>query len=393
MKKRVVITIVILIFALIVFKALKLSGMRESMAEFKTEEITRGDLQKTVSSTGTINAVRTVEAGTQVSGIIDKLYVDFNDQVKKGQLLAVLDTVLLKTSLIDAKANVEKATAQLDQAEADLKRNEPLFKKGLISEAEFTPVQVKVKTQQATLKSAESALVRAKRNLEYAFIESPINGTVIQRSVEQGQTVAATLQAPVLFIIAEDLSKMEIHANVDESDIGQIKDGQKVQFEVQAYPDNIFSGEVKQIRLQPTTIQNVVNYTVIVDAVNDEYLLLPGMTATVDFIINEVEKALLIPNAALRFKPSDEMKNGKGAENNLSNNEKDGVSIWCLDQNEKPTQKIIHTGVSNGKKTEIVQSEYLEDGMKVITRFIESESKKEKNSNKSRGFEGGGPPF
>ena len=393
MKKRVVITIVILIFALIVFKALKLSGMRESMAEFKTEEITRGDLQKTVSSTGTINAVRTVEAGTQVSGIIDKLYVDFNDQVKKGQLLAVLDTVLLKTSLIDAKANVEKATAQLDQAEADLKRNEPLFKKGLISEAEFTPVQVKVKTQQATLKSAESALVRAKRNLEYAFIESPINGTVIQRSVEEGQTVAATLQAPVLFIIAEDLSKMEIHANVDESDIGQIKDGQKVQFEVQAYPDNIFSGEVKQIRLQPTTIQNVVNYTVIVDAVNDEYLLLPGMTATVDFIINEVEKALLIPNAALRFKPSDEMKNGKGAENNLSNNEKDGVSIWCLDQNEKPTQKIIHTGVSNGKKTEIVQSEYLEDGMKVITRFIESESKKEKNSNKSRGFEGGGPPF
>ena len=407
------IIIVVVVIGLIIFNAVSSNGANN---QYTFDKITRGDLLNTVSSTGTINAVSTVEVGTQVSGIIDQLYVDFNDQVQKGQLLAVLDTVLLKTTLMDAQANVEKAKAQLEQAKADYDRNLPLFQKKLISEAEFLPIQIQLKTQKANLTSAQASLERAQRNLKYAFIHSPINGTVIQRNVEEGQTVAASLQAPVLFVIAEDLSKMEIHAQVDESDIGMIKDGQKVTFSVQAYPDKIFNGVVRQIRLQPTTVQNVVNYTVVIDAANNDNLLLPGMTATIDFIVEERKDALLVPNTALRFQPSDEvMKNfysqeqkrfesmpdsvkskmhlggnfqpRQNFENSPGQRPKDSGRVWYMDNNHNLAMARFKTGATDGKVTEIVKSRDLEQGMQVIIGMKQNCNGKNTNtSNQPRGF-------
>jgi HlyD family secretion protein len=407
------IIIVVVVIGLIIFNAVSSNGANN---QYTFDKITRGDLLNTVSSTGTINAVSTVEVGTQVSGIIDQLYVDFNDQVQKGQLLAVLDTVLLKTTLMDAQANVEKAKAQLEQAKADYDRNLPLFQKKLISEAEFLPIQIQLKTQKANLTSAQASLERAQRNLKYAFIHSPINGTVIQRNVEEGQTVAASLQAPVLFVIAEDLSKMEIHAQVDESDIGMIKDGQKVTFSVQAYPDKIFNGVVRQIRLQPTTVQNVVNYTVVIDAANNDNLLLPGMTATIDFIVEERKDALLVPNTALRFQPSDEvMKSffanerkrfesmpdslkskmrfggnfqpGQNSGNASGQRPKDSGRVWYLDNTHNLAMARFKTGATDGKVTEIVKSRDLEQGMQVIIGMKQNGNGKNTNtSNQPRGF-------
>ncbi|MDZ7265271.1 MAG: efflux RND transporter periplasmic adaptor subunit [candidate division KSB1 bacterium] len=401
--------IIVLVVAtgLIIFNAV---SSKTTNGKFIFDKITRGDLINTVSSTGTINAVSTVEVGTQVSGIIDKLYVDFNDQVKKGQLLAVLDTVLLKTALMDAQANLEKAKAMLEQAQADYNRNLPLFEKGLISEAEFLPIKIQLKTQKANLTSAQAAFERAQRNLKYAFIHSPINGTVIQRNVEEGQTVAASFQAPVLFIIAEDLSKMEIHAQVDESDIGMIKTGQRVTFTVQAYPDKTFHGTVRQIRLQPTTIQNVVNYTVVIDAANNENLLLPGMTATVDFIVEERKNVLLVPNAALRFQPSEQMMQAffneakkrfesapdsvknkmprMGGPNSRQARPKDAGTVWYLDENNKLVMAPFKAGITDGKLTEVVMSRDLKEGMQVIVGLTGGNEKKTTSSTQ-RNF---GPP-
>jgi HlyD family secretion protein len=406
------IIIVVVVIGLIIFNAV---NSKDISNQYVFDKIKRGNLINTVSSTGTINAVSTVEVGTQVSGIIDKIYVDFNDQVHKGQLMAVLDTVLLKTTLMDAQANMEKAKAQLEQAQADYDRNLPLFQKNLISEAEFLPIQIQLKTQKANLVIAQASVERAQRNLRYAFIRSPINGTVIQRNVEEGQTVAASLQAPVLFVIAEDLSKMEIHAQVDESDIGMIKEGQKVTFTVQAYPDKTFNGVVRQIRLQPTTVQNVVNYTVIIDAANNDNLLLPGMTATIDFIVEERQDVLLVPNTALRFQPSqeamqnyysreqkrfeampDSLKNkmnfggnfqrGQNAGNSSGQRPKDIGRVWYLDNNHNLAMARFKTGATDGKETEILKSRDLKDGMEVIVGMKQNGNENSNNNNRPRGF-------
>ena len=406
------IIIVVVVIGLIIFNAV---NSKDISNQYVFDKIKRGNLINTVSSTGTINAVSTVEVGTQVSGIIDKIYVDFNDQVHKGQLMAVLDTVLLKTTLMDAQANMEKAKAQLEEAQADYDRNLPLFQKKLISEAEFLPIQIQLKTQKANLISAQASLERAQRNLRYAFIHSPINGTVIQRNVEEGQTVAASLQAPVLFVIAEDLSKMEIHAQVDESDIGMIKEGQKVTFTVQAYPEKTFNGVVRQIRLQPTTVQNVVNYTVIIDAANNDNLLLPGMTATIDFIVEERQDVLLVPNTALRFQPSqeamqnyysreqkkfeampDSLKNkmnfggnfqrGQNAGNSSGQRPKDIGRVWYLDNNHNLAMARFKTGATDGKETEVLKSRDLKDGMEVIVGMKQNGNENSNNNNRPRGF-------
>ena len=361
-------------------------------------EITRGDLENVVSSTGTIEAVGTVEVGTQVSGTIAKVFVDFNDQVRKRQILAILDTIPLRTQVMDAEARLEEARAQLELAQYDYQQNLELYKKKLISEAQFLQSKVKLKTQQAAVKSAKASLARATRNLHYAYIQSPIDGTVIQRNVETGQTVAASFNTPTLFIIAEDLSKMEIHALVDESDIGQIKEGQHARFTVEAYPDKVFEGTVRQIRLQPQTIQNVVNYTVVVDAQNREHLLLPGMTATIDFVVEQRSDVLLIPNAALQFKPPpgmieklraerekrysqmpDSLKQkmrshfAGGANAGFPDRQTGGdsgrnfVRIWFIDRQGNPSTSVLKPGATDGKMTEIVRGRRIREGMKVIT--------------------------
>jgi len=284
------------------------------LPSFRFATIERGTLQSTVSATGALNAVRTVQVGTQVSGQISAIYADFNDRVKKGQLLARVDPTLQEQAVRDAQAVLERNQADRDEAQRNFDRNKQLFDRKVLTEAEYNTSQYQLQVATANVKSAQVSLDRARRNLGYTEIYAPIDGVVIERNVDVGQTVAASLQAPQLFLIANDLSQMEILASVDESDIGAIHDGQVVRFTVQPYPTDRFEGTVRQVRLQSTTTENVVHYTVVVSVVNTTGKLLPGMTATVDFITGQADSALVVPNAALRFKPSAEVLAATGVD-------------------------------------------------------------------------------
>jgi len=324
--------------------------------------VTQGSLETIVSSTGTLAALETVEIGTQVSGAIARIEADYNDHVRKGQVLAVLDQALFSAQVKEAEANVTKARATLAQAEDEYRRNRPLFEKGFLSAQEFLPVSTGVDTARAALAAAEASLARAQTNLAYTVIRSPIDGTVIKRSIEAGQTVAASLNTPTLFLIARDLTSMQIEADVDESDIGQIRDGQAVRFTVQSYPEKTFHGKVSQIRLQPRTISNVVNYTVLIDAINDEGLLLPGMTATIDFVIKRVEKALLVPNAALRFQPPE----GTGAALDGGVENEDSGRVFIVGAGGALQALAVNKGETDGNRT-TVSGEGLREGLEVVS--------------------------
>jgi len=372
-------------------------------------EIKRGDIENIVSSTGALSAVETVEVGSQVSGILEQILVDFNSQVKKGQVLAILDKAPFEITVQDAEAGVMRAKAKLNQADVEVKRNQPLTEKGHLSEMEFLTIKTSFETAKADLTTAEAILKKARTNLGYTVIRSPIDGTVIERAVDPGQTIAASFQAPKLFIIAQDLTRMQIEVNVDESDIGQIKVNQNVRFTVQAYPDDVFTGTVRQVRLQPTTIQNVVNYIVVVDAANEKGTLLPGMTATVDFLVEEKKNVLLVPNSAINFQLPEEFmaKNRtvmmekmkkmfasrqnpggsrEGAGNsgstgmatgnmmtggmNFNNNmPKDLARVFFLDTDGLPMMAMFKKGASDGKMTELIFSSVLKEGMKVLTAY------------------------
>ncbi|PLX91693.1 MAG: efflux RND transporter periplasmic adaptor subunit [Desulfuromonas sp.] len=352
-KKRIWLAAIVLVAgAALLFAAFGSSA--PTPPQFKTATLTRGTLEKTIASTGTLAAVETVEVGTQISGTIEDLKVDYNSTVKKGDLLARIDAALYEAALSEAQAGVEKAKATLAEAEETLQRDQPLYVKGYLSAQEFAPSRTAVATAKAGLSSAEAALLRAQTNLDYTVIRSPIDGTVIERSVEAGQTVAASLNTPTLFILARDLKQMQIEVNVDESDIGLIRKGQPVRFTVQAWPEEKFNGEVTQIRLQPTTISNVVNYTVLVKAENDDGKLLPGMTATVDFVVARLDEALLVPNAALRFSLDD----GSGGSN-------DRRHLYTFDTFGAPAAVEVEPGESDGLVT-AVNGEKLHEGMQVI---------------------------
>ncbi|TFH62091.1 MAG: efflux RND transporter periplasmic adaptor subunit [Candidatus Zixiibacteriota bacterium] len=372
--------------------------------EFAT--VSRGDIENTVSATGTLAPITSVDIGTQVSGTIDSVYVDFNDRVREGQVLAVLDTTLLRSSVLDAEASLERVQAQLLQAQVQNEWSKRLFDSSLVSDAEFLPYQVALKTQQASIKSAQVALDRTHRNLQYAVIRSPISGVVINKGVEAGQTVAASLSTPTLFSIAEDLSNMEILADVDESDIGQIKVGQAVQFEVAAYMNKEFSGAVSQVRLQPRTVSNVVTYTVVVQAKNEEGLLLPGMTATLTFTTEKHADALLIPSKAMRFQPSEKevaafwerrqkqmgnvpdsargmgrgpsgMRQGMGGDpqGHGGGSPRSMTMVWYLDSLGQLSAAPIRTGMTDKTNTEVVGSRVLTEGMKIIVGVVEPSAK------------------
>jgi HlyD family secretion protein len=271
---------------------------------YRFVSVSRGDLQSTVSATGTLGAVTTVSIGTQVSGQVQELLVDYNDHVKKGQLLARIDPTLAQQGVIDAQANVEKAQAQLVQMQRDYSRNRELSGAGLIARSALDQAQSSFEVARASVKSAQVSYDRAKQNLAYTSIYAPIDGVVVERNVQQGQTVAASLSAPQLFLIANDLAHMQILAQVGESDIAQIKEGQPVKFTVQALQGQTFNGKVQQVRLQSQTQDNVVNYTVVIAVDNAQNKLLPGMTARVEFQTKAAENVLKVPNAALRFHPA-----------------------------------------------------------------------------------------
>jgi HlyD family secretion protein len=283
-----------------------------------TLQVSRGDIVDQVGATGTLQAVTTVQVGTQVSGIIQDLYADFNSIVKKGQVIARLDPSLLQTSLetaqatlVNAQANLERQKVALDDANVKLKRAQELFARNLAPRTDLETAQVAQKQAEAQLKSTQSQIVqaqaavnKAKVDLDHTIITAPIDGIVTSRNVDKGQTVASSMTAPTLFIIAADLTKMQVNANIDESDVGRMRPGQTVRFRVDAYPNDTFVGTVQQVRLNPTTVQNVVTYSTVIDVPNPDYRLMPGMTANLNIEVARRSNVLRVPNAALRFRPT-----------------------------------------------------------------------------------------
>ncbi|MGD0589685.1 MAG: efflux RND transporter periplasmic adaptor subunit [Bacteroidota bacterium] len=274
---------------------------------FKFDKVSQGDLTVFVTATGTINAVTSVDVGTQVSGIIAKLYADFNSVVKKGQIIAQIDSTFLVQAVKDADASLDKAKAQYADSKRNLDREKALLDRELDSQLNYDAALTTYESNQANLKSAEAALDRAKINLAYATIYAPIDGVVINRAVNIGQTVAASFSSPTLYTIGNDLKKMQVEATVDETDIGRVSIGQQVTFTVDAYPDDKFAGTVSQIRLAPQSIQNVVNYIVIIDVNNDQLKLMPGMTANVKILVGSVNDVMKVSNMALRFQPPNDI--------------------------------------------------------------------------------------
>ena len=274
--------------------------------KYRTEKISLGNITVQVRATGTINPKRIVQVGSQVSGTIAQLFADFNSEVREGQIIAMIDSTFLNASVKEAEANLERTQAQVNESRRNVNRVKGLFEKGLVSQAELDKAQTDFETASAQFKQTQAALDRARVNLRYSVIRAPIDGIVISRDVDVGQTVAASLQAPKLFSIANDLQLMQVEASVDEADIGQISEGQNVTFTVDAYPEDEFHGKVRQVRIAPVTVQNVVTYTVIIEVPNPDLKLRPGMTATVSILIQEKENVLRVPSLALRFQPPKE---------------------------------------------------------------------------------------
>ncbi|MBI4838007.1 MAG: efflux RND transporter periplasmic adaptor subunit [Nitrospirae bacterium] len=371
--KKILISIVILsALGIAAFILLKDNGKEP---EFRTEKIIRGEIVEVVTASGTVNPVTSVLVGTQVSGTVKNIYADFNSPVKKGQLIAQIDPALFeaqeeqaRATLLSAKANLEKSGAVLLDAKRVMERNNSLFSENLISRNDldtsltnYETAKAEVSASKAQAAQAEASLKIAGTNLRYTKILSPVDGIVVSRNVDVGQTVAASFQTPTLFTIAQDLTKMQIDTNVDEADIGRVKAGQDVEFNVDAYPDVIFKGRVSQVRNAPVTIQNVVTYDVVIKVDNPEFKLKPGMTANVSIILFVKKDILKVPNAALRFSPLDK---------NKTNARQKDKGVWVIENN-KPKRISVSAGVSDGNYSELAAGE-IKEGQEVI---VESQDK------------------
>jgi HlyD family secretion protein len=313
--------------------------------------VEKGDLEVQVSATGNLAAVRTVQVGTQVSGQIAEIHVDYNDRVRKGQLLARIDPTLARQAVADAQAGLDRARAEQAAAQQEEQRNRTLVQEGLLAPSAFEPMQTRLAVAKANVSAARVAVQRAQQNLAYTAIHSPIDGVVVERNVDVGQTVAASLSAPQLFLIANDLSRMQIVVSVDESDIASIREGQPARFTVQARPRERFAGRVEQVRLQSTTLENVVSYGVVVTVENPEMKLLPGMTARVEFLVESASNVFKVANAALRFRPEGQAS-------------KAGAQVWTLHDG-KLQAVPVRAGLTDGVMTQ-VEGDGLEPGMQVI---------------------------
>jgi HlyD family secretion protein len=370
MKKIIIAIVIVIIIAIAAF--ILFSG-RGNEPRFRTEKIIKGDIEMAVTATGTVNPVTTVLVGTQVSGTIKEIYVDFNSPVKKGQLIARIDPALFeaqvnqaRANLLSAKANQEKNEATLVDAKRTMERNKELLSRNLVAQSDFDTAETNYETAKASVSAAksqvaqtEAALSSAETNLFYTKIVSPVDGIVVSRNVDVGQTVAASFQTPTLFSIAQDLTKMQIDTSVDEADIGNVKVGQDVEFTVDAYPDITFKGKVLQVRNAPITVQNVVTYDVVISVNNPEFKLKPGMTANVSIIISIKKDVLKIPNSALRFKPAEKVKTAV---------QQKGSGVWILEQGQ--LKRIpISIGISDGNYTELVSGE-IKEGQEVVVEAV-----------------------
>jgi len=357
---------------------------------YRTAKVEKGEIVDAITATGNINAVTTVSVGSQVSGTLQQIFVDFNSRVRKGEVIAQIDPRLLESAVVQARGSVANAKAILERAQVGVidtertyRRNLELVKDGFVAQADVDSSQTayeqalaQKKSAEAALQQAEGSLRVAETNLEYATIRSPVDGIVISRNVDVGQTVAASFQTPTLFSIAQDLTKMQVDTNVDESDIGRAALGQNVTFTVDAWPEKTFTGTVAQVRNSPIVTQNVVTYNVVVRVDNRELLLKPGMTANVSIEVKKFGDVLKIPNASLRYRPTTkaaEAGSGGKPGGNGKPGEAGGQRVYNLGKDGKPVPVRVKTGVSNGTFTVLLEGD-LKEGDLLITG--EAEGKK-----------------
>jgi len=459
MKRKIILGAVILVVvAGAILGYVLVKGGKSGDVKYRTEALAKGDIEALVVTSGTINPINIVDVGSQVSGKISKLYVDFNSQVKAGQVVAELDRDLLTAKVDQNQSNYESSVASLDRAKTTLdnldkkyKRALELFQKNQVSleekeaaEANYLGAKSDVVTARSRVSQAKSQLDSSKVDLSYAIIKSPIDGVVITRSVNAGQTVAASFQAPVLFKVATDLTKMRVECSVDETDIGKMKEGQACRFTVSAFPNETFNGIVTQVRYSPETVQNVVTYTTVVNADNPELKLRPGMTATVSIVVGEARGVLRIPNAAMRFTPNlaqDKLEaimkeagmetrgqrgqrgqtgqaggapgagqaqggpnfqaGGQGGQSGLSqrlqanmqamarNRQRQAGVVWAIDEQGKMKPFMVRTGITDNTYSELTRGE-IKEGMKIILGE-ETPTSGSASANKQQGPGMGGP--
>ncbi len=348
MKKRYIWIIVLLIIVIAFFTFGKKLIFKKEKIQYRTSEITEGEIRETVTATGTLGAVEMVNVGTQVSGTIETINVDFNSHVQKGEIIAQIDPTSLQTAVTEATANVQKAKLSMQLAKLQMDPILTLAKQKMVSQSEVDNATISYELAQENVKTSLSQLTRAKTNLENATITAPISGIVIARAVDVGQTVAASFSTPTLFSIAKDLTQMEVIASVDEADIGKVKTDQTVTFNVDAYPDREYDGKVKQVRMQPSTANNVVTYNVVVTVVNEDQSLLPGMTANLTILIDSKDKILKAPVAALRFKPAGSFGRNKGGARDSSSGQ--GIHSTTMNMNSTHVTQPAKTNLAEGQR-------------------------------------------
>ncbi len=373
--KKLLVVFVVVVVAITLVLFVRMLGSGGQAEAYRTAAVERGDISVLVTATGTLSPLTTVQVGSQISGTIAELHADFNSRVHNGQLIALIDTTFLAASVKESRAALERARAEARQAEMELQRAKVLVKKEIISQLEYDIVATTYQGALAAVKSGQAQLERALVNLKHASIRAPVDGVVISRNVDVGQTVAASFSAPILFLIAHDLQQMQLEAQIDEGDIGVVKEDQLVTFTVNAYPDRVFEGRVSQVRLEPITVQDVVSYTIIVAVSNPDEKLMPGMTANLSVHAEEKTGVLKVPNAALRFRPS------PGAETEAPSrqmpegtNQEGRKTVWRLAEGGEIEPVPVRTGITDGSFTE-VESRALAEGDLVATGISRPDSR------------------
>ncbi|MDD3034344.1 MAG: efflux RND transporter periplasmic adaptor subunit [Bacteroidales bacterium] len=388
MKKNLII-ITSALFTVVIMVFIFFRPEEKFTAGYESSAVFRGKIENTVTATGTIEPIIQVEVGTQVSGIIDHIYVDFNSKVKKGTVLAVLDRTNLESELKSSEATLKSAETEYEYQKKNYERSKALFDKKLISDTEYESSKYSYDKANSAFIKATSDIKKVRQNLAYATIYSPIDGVVLDRAVDEGQTVAASFSTPTLFTIANDLTQMQVIADVDEADIGEVLEGQSVSFTVDAFPDDTFNGKVTQVRLQPTTTSNVVTYEVVVNAPNPDYKLKPGLTANITITTEEKDNILLVPSKALRFTPeTGETKSETKIDTVKQAPESATKTLWVKKPDGNISPVKVSAGVSDGIYTEV--SGEIREGDLVVTGMT---SAPDKMVAKGSGSDTGKSPF
>ena len=360
-KKIIISSIVLIVLAFVAYQFLKTDT--SVLIEAKTVAAQKGTVSTVVTATGTIEPITQVEVGTQVSGVVEKIYVDYNSEVKEGQLIAELDKTNLKASYVQAQAGYNNAVSQRNYLQSIFTRQKTLYDNQVISRSDYDDAFYNLETAKGTVTQRQSDLAQAKTNLSYADIYSPIDGVILSRAIDEGQTVAASFSTPTLFTIAQDLKEMQVEADVDEADIGEVKVGQRVTFTVDAYPGETFNGKVTQVRLDPTVTSNVVTYTVVIKAENPDMKLKPGLTATISIFTLELKDILTTEAKALQFKPTPDVLQAYNQQQKLDAGppkdkptvDENATILWVLETDGSITPKKVTTGASDGVNVQILE--------------------------------------